>query len=217
MHEAARTRSAVRRWRLMQSIYNRVIVVAMRWKTVAVRSRRRRRGGGRVRAPSRSGTVLPVRRARPVRGRRLASGRLEGGSDRCCGERASKTCCVMRRRCVNYTSFIGSSFPRFYYNVNPQLPDKNYAQLLVSTDVGGSHAETGPGAAPAPGAGGAGSPRLPERVAAGAGPVGAHRSPAYRRGRARLAVLGRSGDASCCSARQVRWTSTATGARMRTG
>ena len=34
---------------------------------------------------------------------------------------------------VNYTSFIGSSVPRFYYNVNPQLPDKNYAQLLVST------------------------------------------------------------------------------------
>jgi multidrug efflux pump subunit AcrB/outer membrane protein TolC len=34
---------------------------------------------------------------------------------------------------VNYTSFIGSSFPRFYYNVNPQLPDKNYAQFLVST------------------------------------------------------------------------------------
>jgi outer membrane protein TolC len=34
---------------------------------------------------------------------------------------------------VNYTSFIGSSAPRFYYNVNPQLPDKNYAQLLVST------------------------------------------------------------------------------------
>jgi multidrug efflux pump subunit AcrB/outer membrane protein TolC len=34
---------------------------------------------------------------------------------------------------VNYTAFIGSSAPRFYYNVNPQLPDKNYAQLLVST------------------------------------------------------------------------------------
>ena len=44
---------------------------------------------------------------------------------------------------VNYTSFIGSSFPRFYYNVNPQLPDKNYAQLLVSTTVGGSNAEAG--------------------------------------------------------------------------
>ena len=34
---------------------------------------------------------------------------------------------------TNYTSFIGSSAPRFYYNVNPQLPDKNYAQLLVAT------------------------------------------------------------------------------------
>jgi multidrug efflux pump subunit AcrB len=34
---------------------------------------------------------------------------------------------------VNYTSFVGSSAPRFYYNVNPQLPDKNYAQLLVAT------------------------------------------------------------------------------------
>jgi multidrug efflux pump subunit AcrB/outer membrane protein TolC len=34
---------------------------------------------------------------------------------------------------VNYTSFVGLSFPRFYYNVNPQLPDKNYAQFLVST------------------------------------------------------------------------------------
>lgn len=34
----------------------------------------------------------------------------------------------------NYTSFIGSSFPRFYYNVNPQIPDSNYAQILVNTN-----------------------------------------------------------------------------------
>ena len=34
---------------------------------------------------------------------------------------------------VNFTSFVGSSAPRFYYNVNPQLPDRNYAQLLVAT------------------------------------------------------------------------------------
>jgi multidrug efflux pump subunit AcrB/outer membrane protein TolC len=34
---------------------------------------------------------------------------------------------------TNYTALIGSSAPRFYYNVNPQLPDKNYAQLLVQT------------------------------------------------------------------------------------
>ena len=38
-------------------------------------------GGGRIRTPSPSGAVLPVRRARPVCGRRLASRRLEGGSD----------------------------------------------------------------------------------------------------------------------------------------
>ena len=91
---------------------------------------------------------------------------------------------------VNFTSFIGSSAPRFYYNVNPQLPDKNYAQLLVSTAVGGSDAEAGPGAAPAARAGGAGSPRLPERVAARSGPGGGHRSPAYRRRRARSAAIG---------------------------
>jgi multidrug efflux pump subunit AcrB/outer membrane protein TolC len=32
-----------------------------------------------------------------------------------------------------YASFIGSSAPRFYYNVNPQAPSSNYAQILVNT------------------------------------------------------------------------------------
>jgi multidrug efflux pump subunit AcrB/outer membrane protein TolC len=32
-----------------------------------------------------------------------------------------------------YTSFLGSSSPRFYYNVNPQIPAPNYAQILVNT------------------------------------------------------------------------------------
>jgi len=32
-----------------------------------------------------------------------------------------------------YASFPGSSFPRFYYNVNPQIPAPNYAQILVNT------------------------------------------------------------------------------------
>jgi multidrug efflux pump subunit AcrB/outer membrane protein TolC len=32
-----------------------------------------------------------------------------------------------------YTSFLGESAPRFYYNVNPQLPAANYAQVLVNT------------------------------------------------------------------------------------
>jgi multidrug efflux pump subunit AcrB/outer membrane protein TolC len=32
-----------------------------------------------------------------------------------------------------YTSFLGASAPRFYYNVNPQAPAANYAQILVNT------------------------------------------------------------------------------------
>jgi len=33
----------------------------------------------------------------------------------------------------SYTSFLGASAPRFYYNVNPQPPAANYAQILVNT------------------------------------------------------------------------------------
>jgi len=33
----------------------------------------------------------------------------------------------------SYTSFLGESAPRFYYNVNPQIPAANYAQILVNT------------------------------------------------------------------------------------
>jgi multidrug efflux pump subunit AcrB/outer membrane protein TolC len=32
-----------------------------------------------------------------------------------------------------YTSFLGASFPRFYYNVNPVPPASNFAQILVNT------------------------------------------------------------------------------------
>ena len=38
-----------------------------------------------------------------------------------------------------YASFLGESAPRFYYNVNPQAPAANYAQILVNT---GSAKET---------------------------------------------------------------------------
>jgi multidrug efflux pump subunit AcrB/outer membrane protein TolC len=34
---------------------------------------------------------------------------------------------------TSYTSFLGTSAPRFYYNVNPQMPAANYAQILVNT------------------------------------------------------------------------------------
>lgn len=34
---------------------------------------------------------------------------------------------------AHFASFIGQSAPRFYYNVNPQLPDPAYGQLIVNT------------------------------------------------------------------------------------
>lgn len=33
----------------------------------------------------------------------------------------------------DYSTFLGASAPRFYYNVNPQQPATNYAQILVNT------------------------------------------------------------------------------------
>ncbi len=33
----------------------------------------------------------------------------------------------------SYSTFLGGSAPRFYYNVNPQQPASNYAQVLVNT------------------------------------------------------------------------------------
>ena len=34
---------------------------------------------------------------------------------------------------ANFSTFVGESAPRFYYNVDPEFPAKNYAQLLVNT------------------------------------------------------------------------------------
>jgi multidrug efflux pump subunit AcrB/outer membrane protein TolC len=39
----------------------------------------------------------------------------------------------------DFSTFLGGSAPRFYYNVNPQQPALNYAQILVNTrNVGGT-------------------------------------------------------------------------------
>ena len=118
---------------VMQSIYNRVIVVAMRRKTVAVASGVLAVGVGALVLhfvperffpfAERDQFVVDVwlPEGWKVEATQAAVARIED---------------VLRheKEVVNYTSFIGSSFPRFYYNVNPQLPDKNYAQLLVSTE-----------------------------------------------------------------------------------
>lgn len=37
------------------------------------------------------------------------------------------------KRVVNYTTFIGTSAPRFYYNFAPEFPVSNFAQILLNT------------------------------------------------------------------------------------
>lgn len=37
------------------------------------------------------------------------------------------------KRVVSYTSFIGTSAPRFYYNFSPEFPVPHYAQIVVNT------------------------------------------------------------------------------------
>ena len=66
---------------LLQVIYNRVIVLAMRRKPIALAAGVLAVIGGALTLATYSSTVLPVRGARSVRGRRLASRRMEGGSD----------------------------------------------------------------------------------------------------------------------------------------
>jgi len=117
---------------IMQSIYNRVIVVAMKWKPVAVVS-----GIFAVAAGAFVLHRLPERffpfaeRDQFVVDVWLPEGWKVEATE--AAVRRIEDVLRHEKEVVNYTSFIGSSFPRFYYNVNPQLPDKNYAQLLVST------------------------------------------------------------------------------------
>ena len=42
-----------------------------------------------------------------------------------------------------FANFVGQSVPRFYYNVNPQLPDAPYGQLIVNTKSEKGHAGVG--------------------------------------------------------------------------
>ena len=118
---------------IMQTIYNRVIVVAMRWKAAAVAL-----GVVAVAAGTFVLHRIPERffpfaeRDQFVIDVWLPEGwKVEATDD---AVRRIEEVLRHEKEVINYTSFIGSSAPRFYYNVNPQLPDKNYAQLLVSTE-----------------------------------------------------------------------------------
>ncbi len=117
---------------IMQLIYNRVIVVAMRWKPVAVVF-----GVVAIAAGAFVLHHIPERffpfaeRDQFVVDVWLPEGWKVEATE--AAVRRIEDVLRQEKEVVNYTSFLGSSFPRFYYNVNPQLPDKNYAQLLVST------------------------------------------------------------------------------------
>jgi multidrug efflux pump subunit AcrB/outer membrane protein TolC len=131
-HDAAAPKKRLSPLELMQSIYNRVIVVAMRWKTAAI--------AVGIAAIALGAFVLHglPERFFPFAERDqfvIDVWLPEGWKVEATQAAVARIEEVLRqeKEVVNYTSFIGSSFPRFYYNVNPQLPDKNYAQLLVST------------------------------------------------------------------------------------
>lgn len=117
---------------LMQLGYNRVIVVAMKMKPVALAA-----GAVAVIAGAIVLQHLPQRffpfaeRDQFVVDVWLPEGWRVEATD--AAIRRIEAVLQRDKEVVNYTSFVGSSAPRFYYNVNPQLPDKNYAQLLVST------------------------------------------------------------------------------------
>jgi multidrug efflux pump subunit AcrB/outer membrane protein TolC len=117
---------------LMQVIYNRVIVLAMRRKSMALLA-----GVLAVIAGVFTLQHIPQRffpfaeRDQFVVDVWLPEGWKVEATDS--AVRRIETVLRNEKEIVNYTSFVGSSAPRFYYNVNPQLPDKNYAQLLVAT------------------------------------------------------------------------------------
>ena len=134
LHNAEKQEQKKRRspLELMQLGYNRVIVIAMRWKPVALAA-----GVVAVLAGAFVLKQVPQRffpfaeRDQFVVDVWLPEGWKVEATDS--AVRRIEAVLQHEKEVVNYTSFIGSSAPRFYYNVNPQLPDKNYAQLLVAT------------------------------------------------------------------------------------
>jgi len=117
---------------LMQAVYNRVIVVAMKAKPVAIAFGIFAVAGGAFVLHNIPERFFPfAERDQFVVDVWLPEGwKIESTQS---AVKRIESVLKAEKDVTNYTSFIGSSFPRFYYNVNPQLPDKNYAQMLVST------------------------------------------------------------------------------------
>ena len=117
---------------LMQVIYNRVIILAMRRKPIALAAGVFAVIGGALTLQHIPQRFFPfAERDQFVVDVWLPEGWKVEATDS--AVRRIEAVLQHEKEVVNYTSFVGSSAPRFYYNVNPQLPDKNYAQLLVAT------------------------------------------------------------------------------------
>jgi len=130
--EAAKEKKGFSPLEWMQRIYNRVIVVAMRGKPVAIAAGIIAVVVGAVVLKHIPSRFFPfAERDQFVVDVWLPEGwKIESTES---AVRRIEGVLQHEHGIVNYTAFLGSSAPRFYYNVNPQLPDKNYAQLLVST------------------------------------------------------------------------------------
>jgi len=117
---------------LLQVVYNRVIVMAMRQKPIALAAGVLAVIGGALTLQHIPQRFFPfAERDQFVVDVWLPEGWKVEATD--AAVRRIEAVLGHEKEIVNYTSFVGSSAPRFYYNVNPQLPDKNYAQLLVAT------------------------------------------------------------------------------------
>src|SRR5580692_4201124 len=117
---------------LLQVIYNRVIVLAMRRRPIALAAGVLAVIGGALTLQHIPQRFFPfAERDQFVVDVWLPEGWKVEATDS--AVRRIEAVLGHEKEVVNYTSFVGSSAPRFYYNVNPQLPDKNYAQLLVAT------------------------------------------------------------------------------------
>jgi multidrug efflux pump subunit AcrB/outer membrane protein TolC len=116
----------------MQWAYNRVIAVAMRWKLAAVACGILSVVAGALVLRHVPEQFFPsAERDQFVIDVWLPEGWKVEATD--AAVRRIEAVLGHEKNVTSFTSFIGSSAPRFYYNVNPQLPDKNYAQVLVAT------------------------------------------------------------------------------------
>src|SRR5579864_4291453 len=122
---------------LLQVIYNRVIVLAMRRKPIALAAGVLAVIGGALMLQHIPQRFFPfAERDQFVVDLWLPEGWKVEATE--AAVKRIESVLHDEKDVVNYTAFIGSSAPRFYYNVNPQLPDKNYAQLLVATTSAGA-------------------------------------------------------------------------------